>query len=64
MRGTLKLLLKIFGIIIGIIALVWMGIAAYVNTHKQEMLTLITRVINQNLNGKVTIESIEPALIK
>ncbi|HEY0900059.1 MAG TPA: AsmA-like C-terminal region-containing protein, partial [Sphingobacteriaceae bacterium] len=50
--------------LIGIIALVWMGIAVYVNTHKQEMLTVITRVINQNLNGKVTIESIEPALIK
>ncbi len=64
MRRTLFILLKAAGILAGLIAVIWIGAAAYVNTHKKEVLALITRLVNQNVNGRVTIESIEPALIK
>ncbi|HEY0894936.1 MAG TPA: AsmA-like C-terminal region-containing protein [Sphingobacteriaceae bacterium] len=64
MRRTLFILLKAAGILAGLIAVIWIGAAAYVNTHKKEVLALITRLVNQNVNGTVTIESVEPALIK
>lgn len=64
MRRTLIILLKATGILAGLLIVLWIAAAAYVNTHKKEVLTLITRLANQNMNGTVIIESIEPALIK
>ena len=60
----LTLTLKIGGILIGIVLVVWIGLAAYVYSHKKELLQTITLQLNENLNGKLTIERMEPSLIQ
>jgi hypothetical protein len=44
--------------------LAWIGLAAYVYTHKKEILSSITTQLNENLNGKLTINRMEPSLIR
>ena len=60
----LKLSMKIGGILIGILLILWMGLAAYVYSHKKELLQTITLQLNESLNGKLTIERMEPSLIQ
>ena len=64
MPRWLKLTLKIGGILVGIILILWMALAAYVYSHKTELLQTITKQLNENLNGKLTIERMEPSLIE
>ncbi|HCN83936.1 MAG TPA: AsmA family protein [Sphingobacteriaceae bacterium] len=59
-----RIALKIIGVFLGIILVAWMGIAAYVSTHKKQLLQSITTQLNENLKGKLFIESMEPALIR
>ncbi len=59
-----KIVLKVIGSILALILVLWLGLALYVHTHKKELLQTITTQLNDNLNGKLTIESIEPALIR
>lgn len=60
----LKLTLKIGGILIAVILILWIGLAAYVYSNKKELLQTITEQLNDNLNGKLTIERMEPSLIQ
>jgi len=64
MSSWLKLTLKIVGILIGVILILWIGLAAYVYSNKQELLQTITEQLNEDLNGKLTIERMEPSLIQ
>ena len=64
MSRWLKLTLKIGGIILCLAFILWMVLIAYVYSHKKELLQTITTQLNDNLNGKLTIESMEPALIR
>lgn len=59
-----KIGLKVIGIFFGIVLVAWMAIAAYVNANKKELLQSITTQLNENLKGKLFIESMEPALIR
>ncbi|MFC6096380.1 AsmA-like C-terminal region-containing protein [Flavobacterium qiangtangense] len=60
----LKLLLKIlFGIFLFIIV-AYMALAFYVNTHKKEILASITAEINENINGKLVAESMDPTFLQ
>ncbi len=59
-----KISLKITGILLGLILTLWMGVAAYIQFHKKELLQSITAQLNENLNGTLTIKSMEPALIR
>jgi len=60
----IKIALKITGILFGTIVLLWLGIAAYVSTHKKQLLESITVQLNEDLKGKLSIESMEPSLIR
>lgn len=60
----LIILVKIAGSFLAIVLLAWLGTAAYVSTHKKELLETITSLINDNIKGTVTIESMDPALIR
>lgn len=62
-----KLLKILIGAIVGIFLLViiaWLGLAAYVNFNKQYVLKEINQQLNDNINGTITIGSIEPSLIR
>jgi len=52
------------GAFLGLIILLWMGVAAYVTIKKKEILQQVTLQINENINGSLTIESMEPSLIQ
>ncbi|WP_411274894.1 AsmA-like C-terminal region-containing protein [Daejeonella sp.] len=64
MQRWLKLTLKIGGILICLLLILWMGLAFYVYSHKKELLQTVTEQLNENLNGKLTIERMEPSLIQ
>lgn len=64
MPRWLNLTFKIGGIMIGIVLILWMALAAYVFSHKEELLHTVTEQLNENLNGKLTIERMEPSLIQ
>ena len=64
MPRWLKLTLKIAGIFIGVVLILWIAIAAYVYSHKKELLLTVTEQLNEDLNGRLTIERMEPSLIQ
>jgi hypothetical protein len=57
-------ILGITGIVLSLILLSWLILAAYVSMHKKQLLESITKQLNENLSGKLTIGSMEPALIR
>jgi len=59
-----KIFLRAGGLIFCLFLLAWIGLAAYVYTHKKEILTSITSQLNEDLNGKLTIKRMEPSLIR
>ena len=63
MPRWIKISLKAFGILLSLILIAWIAFAAYVQSHKKELLSSITTQLNENLNGTLTIEKMEPALI-
>jgi len=64
MRRLIRYLGIAGGIVFAILLLFWLGIAAYVSLNKKEVLSEITRQLNENLSGHLTIESMEPSLIE
>jgi hypothetical protein len=64
MSHWLKITLRAGGLILSLFLLAWIGLAAYVYTHKKEILTSITTQLNEDLNGKLTINRMEPSLIR
>lgn len=64
MPKQVKIILKIIGITLGIILILWLGIAAYVAINKKELLKAVSSKLNSNINGKLTIENMEPSLIR
>jgi len=59
-----KIALRIFGIIVGLIILVFVGLAWYVNSNKKELLSPITKQLNESIAGQVTIGNMEPTFLK
>jgi hypothetical protein len=64
MPRWLKLTLKIAGMLVGILFVLWMLVAAYVYSNKETLLKTVTAQLNENLNGRLTIERMEPSLIR
>lgn len=64
MAPWLKITLKIIGIIVSLVLVLWIGVASYVYYNKAELLKTITKELNGDLNGKLTIERMEPSLIR
>ncbi|HYD21972.1 MAG TPA: hypothetical protein VEB40_10900 [Flavipsychrobacter sp.] len=64
MPRWLKLFLKISVGVLALVVILWLGIAGYVNLNKKSVLKEITEQLNENIDGKLTIESMEPTLIR
>jgi hypothetical protein len=60
----LKRLLQVLGSLIVLVIIVFIGLAIYVNIHKKELLVSITKELNRNLNGNLTVGSMEPTFLK
>ncbi|MEQ7799275.1 AsmA family protein [Pedobacter sp. ASV1-7] len=59
-----KIVLKIFGALIVLILLLYIGLAVYVNANNKSILTKINKELNKNLDGSVIIGSMDPAFLK
>ena len=64
MKRYRKTILMVIGIFIGLILIMWLGVATYVAINKKEILRKVTSQINENITGKLTIESMEPSFIR
>lgn len=59
-----KLTLNILSALLGLILVVFIALAIYVNLNKKELLVSITAALNKNLDGKMTIGGMDPTLLK
>lgn len=64
MSHWFKITLRVVGLILSLFLIAWIGLSAYVYTHKKKILTSITTQLNEDLNGKLTINRMEPSLIR
>ena len=59
-----KITLRILGVLLGIVLIIYIGLAYYVNTHKKSLLESITKELNKNMTGSLTIGSMEPTFLQ
>ncbi len=64
MPKSIKIILTIIGSAFGLVLLLWLGIAAYVTINKKTLLETVTAELNDGINGELSIENMEPALIQ
>ncbi|MFC0515602.1 AsmA-like C-terminal region-containing protein [Mucilaginibacter angelicae] len=64
MPRWLKITLKIAAALVGLIIILFIALTVYVNNNKQKVLAMITTELNKNLNGTLTIGTIDPTLFK
>lgn len=60
----LKRSIQIFSALIVLIIVIFIGLALYVGANKKELQASITKELNKNLNGNLTIATIEPTFLK
>jgi len=63
-RKRLIIFLKFLGIAACAVVLLWCVLAAYVYSHKQQVLNGITTQLNENISGKLTIRKIDLSMIR
>ena len=64
MTKWFKVLLKIAGAIVMLILILWMGAVGYVSANKKVVLEKVTALLNEHINGELTVESMEPVLLR
>jgi len=64
MPTWLKISLKFAGLFLSVSLLLWAVLASYVFTHREKILNTIISQLNDDLNGKLSIRSMEPSLIR
>jgi len=58
-----KITLKVLGILVGLVLIIYTAAAIYVSVNRKELLISITKELNKNLNGHMTIESMDPTFL-
>ena len=64
MKKWLKLLIWIIGVSIGLIIILWLGLALIIQQQKKALLSQINDKLNEELEANVTIADIEPTLLR
>jgi len=59
-----KLLLRSLAILVSLLVVFALSVIWYVNSHKKEVLVLVTEKLNENINGNLSIESMEPTFLE
>lgn len=60
----LRILLKILGVFVGLLLLLWLGVLAFIHYNKNSFVNIITTQINDNINGEVSVQDIKPTLFR
>lgn len=58
-----KITLKVLGILVGLVLVIYMAAALYVTANKKKLLLSITKTLNKDLDGSLTVESMDPAFL-
>lgn len=64
MTRWLKISLKILTGSLLLVALLWFSLVAYVYSHKKKVLEIIAAQLNGNINGKISVKSMSPEMIR
>ncbi|MBC9933283.1 AsmA family protein [Chitinophaga qingshengii] len=64
MRKWLKVVLIAGGSLIALIILISVGLALYIKVNKAAFLKQITDQLNDNINGEISVEDMEPSLFR
>ncbi len=64
MSRSLKIFLKVIAALFGIIILIWLGAAYYINHNNKKILATILNQLNSNVNGKIKVNSMETTIFK
>ena len=65
MRKRVRIALIVFGSLLGVLVILWLGLAWYIRQHKTELLHQISVVLNDRLNGgTLIIKDMEPSLVR
>lgn len=59
-----KIVLKIIGVLVAFVLLLYVGLAVYVNANNKSLLVKINKELNKNINGSLVIGSMDPAFLK
>jgi hypothetical protein len=59
-----KITLKVFAALVALVLVVYIALAVYVNANKKSLLATVTKQLNKNLNGTMTIGSMDPTFLK
>lgn len=59
-----KITLKVLGVLIGLILIIFIAAGIYVNANKKSLLATITKKLNQNLNGSIAIEGMDATFLR
>lgn len=59
-----KIAVRISGVLIGLVLFVYVLFAIYVTINNKAVLAMVTRQLNTNLNGSMTIGSMNPTFLK
>jgi hypothetical protein len=59
-----RIALKTLAVIFTLVLIAYISAAIYVNAHKAELLSSISKELNKNLDGSLVIESMEPTLLQ
>jgi hypothetical protein len=64
MARWIKITLGILATLLGLLIIIWIGGSLYISRNKKEVLDKVLLTLNNNLNGKAEIGSMEPSLLK
>lgn len=59
-----KIVLIIFGVVVGLVLLLYVGLAVYVNANNKDLLAKVNKELNKNINGSLTIGGMDPSFLK
>lgn len=65
MRKRIRIALIVFGSLLGVLVILWLGLAWYIRQHKAELLQQISSILNDRLHGGLlVIKDMEPSLVR
>lgn len=59
-----KITLKVLGVLVGLIVMLFVAVAWYVNANKKKLLASVTAQLNKNLNGSIYIADMDPTFLR
>jgi uncharacterized protein involved in outer membrane biogenesis len=65
MRKWIRIAFIVFGSLLGLLIILWLGLAWYIRQHKTEILHQISDILNDRLHGgQLVIGNMEPSLVR